>query len=948
MAKQVFQTTFAGRELIVETGQVAKQANGSVVVRYGESTVLTAAVMSKKMATGDFFPLQVNYEEKMYAAGKFPGGFMKREGRPSTDATLTARLIDRPIRPMFAEGFRNEVQVINTVLSYDENASAPMAAMFGSSLALSISDIPFDGPIAGVQVGYVDGQIIINPSQEQAEQSLLELTVAGTKHAINMVESGAKELSEEIMLEALLKGHEAVKELITFQEEIVAAVGKEKAEVELLHVDAELQAEIIAAYNSDLQKAVQVEEKLAREAATQAVKDQVTAVYEEKYANHEEFDRIMRDVAEILEQMEHAEVRRLITEDKVRPDGRKVDEIRPLDAVVDFLPRVHGSGLFTRGQTQALSVLTLAPMGETQIIDGLDPEYKKRFMHHYNFPQYSVGETGRYGAPGRREIGHGALGERALAQVLPSLEEFPYAIRLVAEVLESNGSSSQASICAGTLALMAGGVPIKAPVAGIAMGLISDGNNYTVLTDIQGLEDHFGDMDFKVAGTRDGITALQMDIKIQGITAEILTEALAQAKKARFEILDVIEATIPEVRPELAPTAPKIDTIKIDVDKIKIVIGKGGETIDKIIAETGVKIDIDEEGNVSIYSSDQDAINRAKEIIAGLVREAKVDEVYRAKVVRIEKFGAFVNLFDKTDALVHISEMAWTRTNRVEDLVEIGDEVDVKVIKIDEKGRIDASMKALLPRPPKPEHDEKGEKSERPHRPRHQKDHKPKKEFTETPKDSEKEKEKCMGWWRETIDIVKENDPAARTTLEVLLTYPGVKALAAHRLSHFLWKHGFKLLARMYSQFWRFWTQIEIHPGAQIDSGVFIDHGSGLVIGETAIVEKGVLLYHGVTLGGTGKDCGKRHPTVRKGALISAHAQVIGPVEIGENAKVGAAAVVVADVPSDVTVVGIPAKIVRLHGKKDEPVIHEVEEKREYYVNKLEQAKDASHRSSGL
>ncbi|VOV52057.1 polyribonucleotide nucleotidyltransferase [Streptococcus pneumoniae] len=948
MAKQVFQTTFAGRELIVETGQVAKQANGSVVVRYGESTVLTAAVMSKKMATGDFFPLQVNYEEKMYAAGKFPGGFMKREGRPSTDATLTARLIDRPIRPMFAEGFRNEVQVINTVLSYDENASAPMAAMFGSSLALSISDIPFDGPIAGVQVGYVDGQIIINPSQEQAEQSLLELTVAGTKHAINMVESGAKELSEEIMLEALLKGHEAVKELIAFQEEIVAAVGKEKAEVELLHVDAELQAEIIAAYNSDLQKAVQVEEKLAREAATQAVKDQVTAVYEEKYANHEEFDRIMRDVAEILEQMEHAEVRRLITEDKVRPDGRKVDEIRPLDAVVDFLPRVHGSGLFTRGQTQALSVLTLAPMGETQIIDGLDPEYKKRFMHHYNFPQYSVGETGRYGAPGRREIGHGALGERALAQVLPSLEEFPYAIRLVAEVLESNGSSSQASICAGTLALMAGGVPIKAPVAGIAMGLISDGNNYTVLTDIQGLEDHFGDMDFKVAGTRDGITALQMDIKIQGITAEILTEALAQAKKARFEILDIIEATIPEVRPELAPTAPKIDTIKIDVDKIKIVIGKGGETIDKIIAETGVKIDIDEEGNVSIYSSDQDAINRAKEIIAGLVREAKVDEVYRAKVVRIEKFGAFVNLFDKTDALVHISEMAWTRTNRVEDLVEIGDEVDVKVIKIDEKGRIDASMKALLPRPPKPEHDEKGEKSERPHRPRHQKDYKPKKEFTETSKDSEQEKEKCMGWWRETIDIVKENDPAARTTLEVLLTYPGVKALAAHRLSHFLWKHGFKLLARMYSQFWRFWTQIEIHPGAQIDSGVFIDHGSGLVIGETAIVEKGVLLYHGVTLGGTGKDCGKRHPTVRKGALISAHAQVIGPVEIGENAKVGAAAVVVADVPSDVTVVGIPAKIVRLHGKKDEPVIHEVEEKREYYVNKLEQAKDASHRSSGL
>lgn len=703
MSKQVFETRFAGKPLVVEIGQVAKQANGSVLVRYGESTVLTAAVMSKKMATGDFFPLQVNYEEKMYAAGKFPGGFNKREGRPTTDATLTARLIDRPIRPMFAEGFRNEVQVINTVLSYDENASAPMAAMFGSSLALSISDIPFNGPIAGVQVAYVDGDFIINPSKAEQEASALELTVAGTKEAINMVESGAKELSEEVMLEALLKGHEAIQDLIAFQEEIVRAVGKEKADVELLQVDADLQKEIVAQYNADLQQAVQVEEKLAREAATQAVKERVTAAYQEKFAESEEFERIMRDVAEIFEQMEHAEVRRLITEDKIRPDGRRVDEIRPLDAEVDFLPKVHGSGLFTRGQTQALSVLTLAPMGETQIVDGLDDEYKKRFMHHYNFPQYSVGETGRYGAPGRREIGHGALGERALEQVLPSLEEFPYAIRLVAEVLESNGSSSQASICAGTLALMAGGVPIKAPVAGIAMGLISDGQNYTILTDIQGLEDHFGDMDFKVAGTREGITALQMDIKIEGITPQILEEALAQAKKARFEILDVLHTAIPEVRPQLAPTAPKIDTIKIDVDKIKVVIGKGGETIDKIIAETGVKIDIDEEGNVSIYSSDQAAIDRTKEIIANLVREAKVGEVYEAKVVRIEKFGAFVNLFDKTDALVHISEMAWSRVNRVEDLVEVGDVVTVKVIKVDDKGRVDASMKALLPRPPKVE-----------------------------------------------------------------------------------------------------------------------------------------------------------------------------------------------------------------------------------------------------
>ncbi len=703
MSKQTFETTFAGRPLVVEIGQVAKQANGAAVVRYGESTILSAAVMSKKMSTGDFFPLQVNYEEKMYAAGKFPGGFNKREGRPTTDATLTARLIDRPIRPMFAEGFRNEVQVINTVLSYDEDASAPMAAMFGSSLALSISDIPFNGPIAGVQVAYIDGEFIINPSAAQKEASLLELTVAGTKDAINMVESGAKELSEDIMLEALLKGHEAVRELIAFQEEIVAAVGKEKAEVELLQVDPELQAEIIAAYNADLQKAVQVEEKKAREAATEAVKEQVIAVYEERYADDENYETIMRDVAEILEQMEHAEVRRLITEDKIRPDGRRVDEIRPLDAEIDYLPKVHGSGLFTRGQTQALSVLTLAPMGETQIVDGLDPEYKKRFLHHYNFPQYSVGETGRYGAPGRREIGHGALGERALAQVLPSLEEFPYAIRLVAEVLESNGSSSQASIWAGTLALRAGGVPIKAQVAGIAMGLMSDGSNYTILTDIQGLEDHFGDMDFKVAGTREGITALQMDIKIEGITPQILKEALAQAKKARFEILDLIEATIPAPRAQLAPTAPKIDTIKIDVDKIKVVIGKGGETIDKIIEETGVKIDIDDEGNVSIYSSDQAAIDRTKEIIAGLVREAKVGEVYHAKVVRIEKFGAFVNLFDKTDALVHISEISWSRTANVSDVLEVGEEVDVKVIKVDDKGRVDASMKALLPRPPRSE-----------------------------------------------------------------------------------------------------------------------------------------------------------------------------------------------------------------------------------------------------
>ena len=740
MAKQTFEMTFAGRPLVVEVGHVAKQANGAVVVRYGDTTVLSAAVMSKKMATADFFPLQVNYEEKMYAAGKFPGGFNKREGRPSTDATLTARLIDRPIRPMFAEGFRNEVQVINTVLSYDENASAPMAAMFGSSLALSISDIPFNGPIAGVQVAYAAEDFIINPSASDKDVSQLDLTVAGTKEAINMVESGAQELSEDIMLQALLKGHEAIQELVDFQNYIVAAVGKEKAEVELLQVDAELKVEIETAYYDQLAKAVQVEEKLAREAATQAVKEEVLTSYQERFAEDEDKETILRDVVEILEQMEHAEVRRLITEDKVRPDGRRVDEIRPLDAEIDFLPKVHGSGLFTRGQTQALSVLTLAPMSDTQLIDGLDPEYKKRFLHHYNFPQYSVGETGRYGAPGRREIGHGALGERALAQVLPSVEEFPYAIRLVAEVLESNGSSSQASICAGTLALMAGGVPIKAPVAGIAMGLISDGTNYTVLTDIQGLEDHFGDMDFKVAGTRQGITALQMDIKISGITPAILEEALAQAKVARFEILDVIESAIAEPRLELAPTAPKIDSIQIPVDKIKVVIGKGGETIDKIIAETGVTIDIDEEGLVQIFSSDQDSINRAKAIISDLVREAKVGEVYTVPVVRIEKFGAFVHLFNKTDALVHISELAWERTERVEDVVKVGDMVTVKIIKIDEKGRIDASIKTLLPKPEKIEDGEnKGE-----HRHRRRSHHKPRhhNENGEAPKNPDKSETK--------------------------------------------------------------------------------------------------------------------------------------------------------------------------------------------------------------
>ena len=700
MAKQTFEMTFAGRPLVVEVGQVAKQANGAVVVRYGDTTVLSTAVMSKKMATADFFPLQVNYEEKMYAAGKFPGGFNKREGRPSTDATLTARLIDRPIRPMFAEGFRNEVQVINTVLSYDENASAPMAAMFGSSLALSISDIPFNGPIAGVQVAYAAEDVIINPSAADKEVSLLDLTVAGTKEAINMVESGAQELSEDIMLQALLKGHEAIQELVDFQNYIVAAVGKEKAEVELLQVDADLKVEIETAYYDQLAKAVQVEEKLAREAATQAVKEEVLASYQERFAEDEDKETILRDVAEILEQMEHAEVRRLITEDKVRPDGRRVDEIRPLDAEIDFLPKVHGSGLFTRGQTQALSVLTLAPMSDTQLVDGLDPEYKKRFLHHYNFPQYSVGETGRYGAPGRREIGHGALGERALAQVLPSVEEFPYAIRLVAEVLESNGSSSQASICAGTLALMAGGVPIKAPVAGIAMGLISDGTNYTVLTDIQGLEDHFGDMDFKVAGTRNGITALQMDIKVTGISEEILREALAQAHKGRMEILDNMETAISTPRDHVSEWAPKMAQMMIPVEKIRIVIGKGGEQIDKIIAACdGIKIDITDDGKCVFYHTRQDMIDKAMQIVGDLIREAKVGDIYDATVSEVRESFAFVTLFPGTDALLHVSELAWTRVDKIQDALHVGDVIKVKVTGVDATGKVKVSAKECLEKP---------------------------------------------------------------------------------------------------------------------------------------------------------------------------------------------------------------------------------------------------------
>ena len=696
--KKVFSYNWGGRQLTVEIGQLAKQANGAVLVRYGDTVVLTAAVGTKQAKDTDFFPLTVNYEEKMYAAGKIPGGFIKREGRPSEHATLTARLIDRPIRPMFAEGFRNEVQITNTVMSVDPNCPPEMAAMFGSSLALCISDIPFDGPIAGVDVGRVNGEYVINPTTEQKENSDIELSVAGTATAINMVESSAKEVNEEDMLGALLFGHEEIKKLVAFQEEIVREVGKEKMEVTLLSFDPAIEAQVKDLFSEAMVHAIQTEEKLAREANIEKVKETAIEHFEAVLEENDEKAGLLKQVSQLVDNLEKDEVRRLITEEKVRPDGRKIDEIRPLSSEIDLLPRVHGSGLFTRGQTQALTSATLAPLGEYQVIDGLGIEEGKRFIHHYNFPQFSVGSVGRAGSPGRREIGHGALGERALKQVIPSPEDFPYTIRLVSEVLESNGSSSQASICAGTLALMAAGVPIKSPVAGIAMGLISDGTNYTVLTDIQGLEDHLGDMDFKVAGTKDGITALQMDIKIQGITEQILREALTQAKKARFEILEELTSTIAEPRKELSPYAPKIEMISIHPDKIKVVIGRGGETINSIIDETGVKIDIDQEGHVSIASTDAAMIQRAKEIIEDLTREIEVGQVYEGTVRRIEKFGAFVEIAKGKDGLVHISELAHERVGKVEDVLALGDKVTVKVIEIDGQGRINLSRKALLPK----------------------------------------------------------------------------------------------------------------------------------------------------------------------------------------------------------------------------------------------------------
>ena len=695
--KQEFTKEFAGRQLTVEVGQVARQANAAATIRYDDTVILSAVVNGDEPSTLPFFPLMVNYEEKMYSVGKIPGGFIKREGRPSEHATLTARLIDRPIRPMFPEGFKYETQIYNTVLSVNKDATPEMTAMFGSSLTLGLSSLPFNGPIAGVQVGRVDGEFVINPTEAQLAASDIDLIVAGTKDAINMVESGAQEVSEADMLEALLFGHEAVKELCAFQDEIIAEIGQEKMEVELILPDADLKAAIEAEYSEQMIAAVQNPDKMTRAEQVETLTDEIVAAYEEKFTDDDELDSIMKDVKQIIKDMEKAEVRRLITEDKVRPDGRDLHEIRDLDSEVAYLPRAHGSGLFTRGQTQALSVLTLGPLAEHQVIDGLSSEEEKRFIHHYNFPSYSVGETGRPKSPGRREIGHGALGARALEAVIPDEEDFPYTIRLVAEVLESNGSSSQASICAGSLALMDGGVPIKAPVAGIAMGLVMDSEDqYTVLTDIQGLEDHLGDMDFKVAGTAKGITALQMDIKIEGITRDILVEALESAKNARLEILNNMMNTIGHPREQLSEYAPKVQMIQIKPDQIKIVIGKGGDQINQIIDETGVKIDIEEDGKVYVYGEDQAMIDRAIEIIEELTEEVEVGKIYKGKVVRIENFGAFVEVIKGTDGLVHISELADGYVKNVTDVVKMGEEIDVLVTEIDNMGRVNLSRKQAI------------------------------------------------------------------------------------------------------------------------------------------------------------------------------------------------------------------------------------------------------------
>jgi len=710
MKKKEFKLDFLGRDLIVETGELAKQSDGAVLVRYGDTVVLTAAVMGKTPMTSDFFPLQVIYNEKLYSVGKIPGGFIKREARPSENATLAGRLIDRPIRPMFDDNFRNEVQVINTVLSVDPDNAPEVTAMFGSSLALGISEIPFDGPIAGVIVGKIGKEFIINPTGEQLETSEMLVTVAGTKDDINMIEAGAKEVSEADMLEALMFGHKYIKELCEFQEEIIAAVGEEKIEVKLDLIPEELIKEVTKATEADMSEAVQIKDKLTSYARIEEVKEEAIATFTEKYPEEE---AITKYVKRIVNDVEASAVRDLITENKTRPDGRELDEIRDLSAFIDLLPRTHGSAVFTRGQTQSLAVTTLGAIGEHQILDGLGIEDTKRFMLHYNFPQFSVGETGRYGAPGRREVGHGALGEKALLQVLPSEEDFPYTIRIVGETLESNGSSSQATICAGCLSLMAAGVPIKAPVAGIAMGLITKGKKYSVLSDIAGIEDHMGDMDFKVAGTKDGITALQMDIKIKGVTKAILKEALAQAKQGRLEILEMMAGVIEEPRKELSPYAPKIKMMMINPEKIKDVIGRGGEMITKIILEASnvtsvsdkdaVKVDLEDDGRVIIYHTDYAVIDKTIEMIENVIKEVIPGEIYTAKVVKVEDFGCFCQLWEGCEGLCHVSQLSYDRVEKPSDIVKVGDEIIVKAQGFDNRGRLNLSRKEALPKPEKKE-----------------------------------------------------------------------------------------------------------------------------------------------------------------------------------------------------------------------------------------------------
>ena len=725
--KKVFELDFHGRKIVVEHGELAKQASGAVLVRYNDTVVLTAAVVSKTAnLLSDFFPLTINYQEKLYSVGKIPGGFIKREGRPSEAATLAARMIDRPMRPLFPEGFKNEVQVISTVLSVDQDCSPELTAMFASSLAVSISKIPFNGPIAGVKVGRVDGKFIINPTPEECEKSELELTVAGTKDAINMVESSAKQVPEEIMLEALMFGHKAIKELIKFEEKIIKEIGEEKMEYETLTPEEELKERISSLITKKMDKALRIKDKLKKYSTIDEIKEEMIELFtkeNEDTMKEQELKELLVKVNMVVQEIEYNLFRSIVVKEGLRADGRKMDEIRPLSTDIDLLPRTHGSALFTRGETQALSITTLGALNEHQILDGLSMEDQKRFMLHYNFPQFSVGETGRYGAPGRREIGHGALGEKALSQVIPSEEEFPYTIRVVSEILESNGSSSQASICAGCMSLMAAGVPIKAPVAGIAMGLITHEDQYTILTDIQGMEDHLGDMDFKVAGTEYGITALQMDIKISGITEAILKEALEQAKKARMQILDVMRKQIKEPRKEVSKYAPKMETFMINPLKIKDVIGKGGETITKIICDASnvrevtninaVKVELEDDGRVIIYHSDKEIIDKTRAMIEEIVREVEVGKIYEAKVVKVEDFGCFVQLWPGCEGLVHVSQLAHERVEKAGDVVSVGDEIIVKALGMDKRGRQNFSRKDALPKPKTKKDVKKEEKVEK-------------------------------------------------------------------------------------------------------------------------------------------------------------------------------------------------------------------------------------------